>query len=615
MNKQEKIISALLGLALVGWMLYSSSEATKQAKIAAERRAAAAAEAAPPVALPSDTAISAAPSTIQNGGSASSQTAAHEDVRPPAPTKPEEVVELANDDVVVTVSSHGGTLKQVVLNKYNKLPGKASADNPPVVLDFSEMPGLALSGIAGLEPNASYQLTPDGGGRAVTLSATTDQNLLVTRRIEILDDYQIKVSDSIKNLSSDIMHLGTNFVSVGVMGKGASKNEILSADSLPDAEKLKTIHWGSQKATKALLVGDAVGGGCGGPPSALLMPEHTEVPIPGNQKWVAIKSRFFVTALSCTTERNIGFDLITHRKPDSMTYELASVGARMQFQGGMLAQGEELKREYTLYVGPKKLSLLKKMGNQMDAIMDFGIFKWLCELLVPTMNFFYKLIPSWGIAIILLTFLVRIIFWPLTQKSTQSMKRMQELQPKLKEIQAKYKDNPTKMQQETWACYRDNKVNPLASCLPMLIQIPVFIALFWVLRSAVELRYAPFLWIADLSEPENLFAGMIPFVGSLNILPILMAATMALQTYLTPTAGDPRQQQMMMIMMPIMMLVMLYGFPSALSLYWTVSQVLSIIQMWMMRRKSAQTTLAASNASPYETTPLTRQQRRAADRG
>jgi YidC/Oxa1 family membrane protein insertase len=183
-----------------------------------------------------------------------------------------------------------------------------------------------------------------------------------------------------------------------------------------------------------------------------------------------------------------------------------------------------------------------------------------------------------------LTILVRIIFWPLTHKSTKSMRKMQEIQPELKALQAKYKENPQKLQQETWAIYKKNKVNPLSSCLPMVIQIPVFIALFTVLRSAVELRYAPFLWIVDLSEPENLFAGSVPLVGALNILPVLMSGTMALQSYLTPSTGDPQQQKMMMIMMPAMMLFMFYSFPSALSLYWTVSQVLAIVQMLLLRR-------------------------------
>ena len=605
MNAQEKIISALLGIMLVGWLIYSNSQNAKKMQINAERAAAEAAV----VSLPADTEI-ASPVPKTDVPQTPTPPVAPTPLAPPA--YPEEVAELSNDDVKVTVSSHGGTLKQVSLSRFNTYPGKASEDNPPVLLDFSKVPGLMLSGIAGLAPNASYQLAPDADGRAVTLSATTEQNLLVTRRIELVQDYQIKVSDSIKNLGQDIAHISTNTISIGVMGRGTSKNEILSADSLPEAETLKTMHWGSQKLTKPFLAGDSIGG-CGGAPSVAGMPEFTTVPIPGSQKWVAIKSRFFVTAMSSTAPNN-GFVLTTSRDMTKPVYTLDSVSAQMAFPGCVLGQGEELARDYTLFIGPKKLSLLKSMGNKMQDIMEFGFWWWFCELLVPTLDFFFHIIPNWGIAIILLTFLVRIIFWPLTHKSTLSMKKMQEIQPKLKEIQAKFKNDPTKLQQETWACYRENKVNPLSSCLPMLIQIPVFIALFMVLRSAVELRYAPFLWIADLSEPENLFAGMIPFAGSLNILPILMAGTMALQTFLTPSAGDPQQQRMMMIIMPIMMLFMFYSFPAALSLYWTISQVLSIVQMLMLRRKK---TPSATPGGDYSSDPdegMTRQQRRAATR-
>ena len=216
--------------------------------------------------------------------------------------------------------------------------------------------------------------------------------------------------------------------------------------------------------------------------------------------------------------------------------------------------------------------------------MEFGMWRWVCYPTVWLLNTFNNFIPNFGIAILILTIFVRILFWPLTHKSTISMRRMQEIQPKMKEIREKFKDNPQRMQQETFQLYREHNVNPMSSCLPMLIQIPVFIALFTVLRSAVELRYAPFLWIVDLSEPENLFPTIFPF-GGLNILPILMAVTMGLQSALTPSTGDKNQQRMMTVMMPVMMLFMFYSFPSALSLYWTVSQILSIAQMWWIRKK------------------------------
>lgn len=597
MNTQEKVIAGLLGLMLVGWLFYSQTQLTKRvAEKPSTTEQAVAVSNAVPSALTSPVVPATAVAPV---------------VAPVKPNVPEEIVELGDDEVRVSISSHGASLKRVQLKQFAVKPGKLSEANPAVVLDYAEAPALVLEGLPGLPPNAAYQIKKDDAGRIVTLTTTTAQRLEVTRRIELLKDYQIRVSDTVRNLGDEKVLIGTNEISMGLMEKGKSQNEILSADSLPVGDKAKAKYWGSEKLTKTYLLGGSVGG-CGGSTSAAGLPERFTIPVNESQKWVAIKSRFFVTALS-SAEPNSGFVLKTVRDMSQQNYSLTSLAASMVFAGSELDRGGALTRNYTLFIGPKKLSLLRNMGNKMEAVMEFGFFSWFCELLLPTLNFFHSLIPNYGVAIILLTFLVRIIFWPLTHKSTLSMKKMQELQPKLKEIQTKFKDNPTKVQQETWACYKENKVNPLSSCLPMLVQIPVFIALFTVLRSAVELRYAPFLWMADLSEPENLFLGMIPFIGALNILPILMAATMALQTYLTPSAGDPAQQKMMLVMMPVMMLFMFYSFPSALSLYWTVSQVLSIVQMLMMRRKVEHEQHPADGVLPPDSS-MTRQQRRASAR-
>lgn len=598
MNKQERIIAILLGLTLVGWMLYSNKMEAARAKEAALN---------PPLTeehavAPSGTdAALAAPAAEQ-------PNVVVEEIAPAAPSVPEETVTLNGGDVALDISSHGAVLKRVTLNQYRVNPGKASDSNPPVTLDFANAPGLELSGLPGLAANAAWRVSRDEGGKAVTLAVDAGQGLALTRRIELLDDYQVKVSDTFRNAGQDVIRLGTNSIGIGAQTLGASKNNMLSIDSLPGFANAKIRHWDKENATKQYLIGDAATGGfgCGGKPSAVGMAERITVPVLEPQSWLAIKSRFFVTGFA-SADTNIGFTATMIRDTTQQTYALNEVSARILFDGGVLGQGETITRGYTLYIGPKRLSLLQKLGNGMDAVMQFGFFTWFCKLLVPTLNFFHSLIPNYGVAIILLTFLVRIIFWPLTHKSTVSMKKMQELQPKLKELQAKFKDNPQKMQQETWALYRDNKVNPMSSCLPMLIQIPVFIALFNVLRSSVELRYAPFLWVVDLSEPENLLAGVLPL--PLNILPILMAATMALQSWLTPSAGDPQQQKMMMIMMPIMMLVMFYTFPSALALYWTVSQVLAILQMLMIRRQTARKSGADGGGMTVET-PVTRQQRR-----
>jgi len=574
MNTQEKMIAAVMGLILVGWFFYSQQQAAK--KMAEQKKN------APQELVASTNKVAAVVKPLET--LSVPEPVKVVEVVTEAPTTPEETCTVGNEEIELVLSSHGAVIKEVFLKKYNSKPGKADKDNPSVKFDFKQFPGFELNGIAGLAENAAYEIKQGAADGSVTLTSVTKQGLLVERKIELLEDYQVKVSDSFRNNGSSPLSIGTNSVCLGMMVRGHSKNDSVSVDALPTGEKAKVVHWDRYKPTKG-FIGGSGGFGCGGSKSAVGMSDLKDIPMLGSQQWVAVKSRFFVSILTSTTT-NCGYEATLVRDKSSEKYVLGRLSAKMLFPGQVLSPNSNITREYTMYVGPKKLDLLKKMGNEMDKIMQFGFFKIVCKPLVLILNFFYKLIPNYGIAIILLTILVRIIFWPLTHKSTVSMRRMQELQPQLKALQKLHKENPQKLQKETWAIYKKNKVNPMSSCLPMLIQIPVFIALFTVLRSAVELRYAPFLWIVDLSEPENLFAGMVPLVGSLNILPFLMSGTMALQSYLTPSAGDPQQQKMMMIMMPAMMLFMFYSFPAALSLYWTVSQILAIVQMLLIRRNT-----------------------------
>jgi len=278
------------------------------------------------------------------------------------------------------------------------------------------------------------------------------------------------------------------------------------------------------------------------------------------------------------------------REDSEASFTLNEVSAAITLPDQILEPGQAVERTMHYFVGPKKFSELRAQGNGEDRIMlrswpFFGWWRGACIGLLWLLNSLKAVTFNYGVAIILLTIIVKVVFWPVTHKGTESMKRMQKLQPQLAKLREKLKDNPKKLQEKQMLLYRENNVNPVAGCLPMLIQMPIFIALFTVLRSAVELRYASFLWIADLSEPEGLLAGVLPFpAGGLNILPLAMTATMVLQQRMTPSAGDP-QQQKMMAFMPIMMLFVFYNMSSALVLYWTVSQMLSILQLFLQQRK------------------------------
>ena len=583
MNKQEKLMAILLGLCLVGWLWYSVNEQKKAAQATqnaaiAEAAAAPSAPATEPVAS-----TNAAPVAAEVPSAAAAEAERQRAKIKSSYLKPERTVTLSNAQEVVVLTTHGAAVKCVTLLEYARDCGRLSDENPPVTLDFASSPALAAEG--------DFEIAEQGA------DSVRFRNAAMERRIVLAEGYRLEVTE--KALGGASLPDG---VSLGAMSMGAGKNDLLSIDAwYPDPKGGKVMHYGEEEPLKSYLVSTA--GGCSGKKSAAGLPETSVVPVPGACNWVAVKNRFFVTALRCGSHAPAtGFAAAVTRDAAAQDYMLKSVSADV----GLAPADGSGERAYTLYAGPKKQSLLWDLG--MRDVMEFGMWRWVCYPLVWVLNLFHSWIPSFGIGIILLTILVRLLFWPLTHKSTISMRRMSEIQPKMKEIREKFKDNPQRMQQETWALYRDNKVNPMASCLPMLVQIPVFIALFTVLRSAVELRYAPFLWIADLSEPENLFPNIFPF-GGLNILPILMAVTMGLQSALTPSTGDKSQQRMMMIMMPVMMLVMFYSFPSALSLYWTLSQVLSIVQMWYIRKKYTPAPIAAASDT-VEAQVVTRQMRR-----
>jgi YidC/Oxa1 family membrane protein insertase len=316
--------------------------------------------------------------------------------------------------------------------------------------------------------------------------------------------------------------------------------------------------------------------------------------------WAAVKNKFFVQILTPENAAS-AFDLSVRRAGEGKKNEPVEVAAALQFNSDQIAANGTLVRKASFYIGPKDYSFLKTQGMEQIEVMEFkstGFWKFMNPIMYPIqtgllwgLKALHVVVRNYGVAILLLTVIVRMIFWPITHKGTESMRKMQALQPQLKEIREKFKDNPQRMQQETMAFYKENKVNPLGGCLPMLIQMPILIGLFFVLRSAVELRFSKFLWISDLSEPENLFAGMftIPIIGwnSLNILPLLMAATTVWQQKMTPSAGDPQQQKMMAIMMPIMMLFVCYNMPSGLVLYWTAGNLIMIFQMMIKKQPVA----------------------------
>ncbi|OPY79583.1 MAG: Membrane protein insertase YidC [Syntrophorhabdus sp. PtaU1.Bin058] len=241
-----------------------------------------------------------------------------------------------------------------------------------------------------------------------------------------------------------------------------------------------------------------------------------------------------------------------------------------------------------LFFGPKQSDVLKSLNVKAEKIIDFGWFDIIAKPLIMFMNFTYRFTHNYGIDIIILTILIKIIFYPLSVKSYKSMKEMQKLQPMVAKLKEKYKNDRAKLNQEMMGLYKTRGVNPMGGCLPMVIQIPVFFALYKALSGAIELRHAPFFWwINDLSAPEDLFSFVIPGIGftvPVRILPLIMGITQVIQQKMTPTSADPLQEKMMLFM-PIFFTFLFWGFPAGLVLYWLVNNVISIGQQYYINKK------------------------------
>jgi YidC/Oxa1 family membrane protein insertase len=231
------------------------------------------------------------------------------------------------------------------------------------------------------------------------------------------------------------------------------------------------------------------------------------------------------------------------------------------------------------------VDVLKSLGSGLERSIDFGYFAFISIPLLYVLRFSHQFTGSYGVDIILLTVLIKILTAPLTHKSMVSMKQMQKLQPQMERLKEKYSNDREKLNKEIMELYRRNGVNPLGGCVPMLLQFPVFIGLYNALSTPLELRHAPFLWIKDLSRPDW---QSLPFtVGNwqlgIPVLTILMGASMFVQQWMTPTAGDPNQRKMM-LMMPLIFTVMFVTFPAGLTIYWLVNNILSIAQQYWINR-------------------------------
>lgn len=507
---------------------------------------------------------------------------------------PEELLELTNNIARYIFTSRGGGLKQVQLLEYPEtVPTRRQKRQGPqdvaTLNTPAPAPALALMDGPAWQGDGRFELTRIENG--VQARKLLTNGLAILKTFHLSTNYLLEAKVRLENRGTEALALPAQEWVVGTATP-------MNAQDDGSAVGVMWFNGSSETDISAPWFANKTLGCFPGTPRALYQAGQSNV------VWVAVHNQFFtlaampqhpaleIIARKLELPRPTGEDALNlpANRPAPLGYQ-----ATMVYPGLTLPPGGSIERDIHLFAGPKEYRTLARIAarfhNDIDRVMGFGgFFGFFSKALLLSMNWLHHALSlSYGWAIIVITIIIKLLFWPLTQASTRSMKRMQALQPQMKAIQEKYKEDPARMNRKMMEFMRENKVSPLGGCLPMVLQMPVFIGFFYMIRSAIELRGAAFLWVADLSRPDTLFMipglGFIPFIGvpgvglPFNLLPLIMGATMFWQARLTPPSPgmDPMQAKLMRYM-PLMFMVFLYNFSAGLTLYWTVQNLLTIAQ-------------------------------------
>mgnify|MGYP000891892238 FL=1 len=463
---------------------------------------------------------------------------------------------IVTDVLDAEIDANGGDLRQLILTNYRQ---NEQADQPFVLLE--ERPGrnyFAQMGFVGgslpthktvfeLAPG-EYRLKPGENTLKVSLKAVQNDAEIVRTYTFQRGSYVVDVDTRIVNRGQTLLE-GFPYYQLlrhgqAPEGESALMHTFTGPAIYTDIGKFQKVSFEDIAKGKAEFVKEAKDG------------------------WLGLIQHHFVSAW------------VTRDPADGSPREFytRAIGndeysAGMIFPAVKLNPGEEKTLAMRLYAGPQELEKIKTLAPGLDLVVDYGWLKVIAYPIFVLLNWIHKLVENWGVAIILLTVLIKLVFYPLSAAGYKSMAKMRKLAPRLQHLKERFGDDRQKLHEGMMKIYQEEKINPMGGCLPILVQIPVFIALYWVLMGAVELRQAPFaLWIQDLSKPD-------PFY----VLPVIMAITSFIQVKLSPASPDPVQQKVMMAM-PIIFSVMFLFFPAGLVLYWLVNNVLSILQQWRINK-------------------------------
>ena len=451
-------------------------------------------------------------------------------------------VTVDTDLFTAVFSTQGAALKKLVLKKYKETAGK---DGKNIVLVNEVSPDryalLSDSRELGIEPGTVFNTTSgdlkltDGNKGSLEFTTVTPKGVLFKKTFTFSGDaYRIGLSQQVQNTGAAPVGGSLHLLQKERVGehKKEGRYEVYGPFTLAE-DKVQIDKLDDLK----------------------------EKPVQYNKNvtWTAFADKYFAGVV-ISEKGSIDNVRMNRTGADLLLRDIASPALSV-------APGQVATVDYSVYYGPKDLDILKAQGNRLQEVIDYGWFGPIAKPLIQSLKFFYKYTGNYGLAIIIITVILKLVFFPLTHKSYKSMKDMQKLQPKMNELKEKYKNDRDAMNRAVMELYKTHKVNPLGGCLPMLVQIPVFFGLYRALMYSIELRHAPFyLWITDLSAKDPYY-----------VTPIIMGATMFIQQKMTPTNMDPIQAKMMLAL-PIVFTFMFLNFPSGLVLYWLVNNILTIAQ-------------------------------------
>src|SRR5947207_5885917 len=558
MDRTAWIVVSLCVISLIVWEVYLSRQMQPK-----------------PAVAPGPTAVPLSPIPALVAGTPAPSSPPTATPAEAAPAFQEQIETLRNSDVELRLTNRGGGVAEAVLLNHK------AEQNKPVVLNSSEhMPIGAIVDNPAVPVLPEYKIMRQGD--AVQFEYTTAERVIIRKKLffqkspETKDNFVAELDVDLENAGAQPYSKTGYFIALG------------SAVPLhpKDYPSYTRLAWCVDGRTKGIDVGWFGGGGgffgLGQHPARALYEQSV-----AGAEWVAVSNQFFTTLVAPLGAKANNawarrFD-VTHWA-DQKAF---AIEGALGMPGFQLQPGQTYTAKFEIYAGPKIYHRLAQLEHNEAEVMDFGIFKIVCQFLLNFMNLLHSWLKDYGLAILALTTVIKLVLWPIQNKANRSMRQMSALSPKMQELREKYKDDPTRMNKEVMKLYKSYGINPVGGCLPMVIQIPIFFGLFKMLGQAVELRNAKFLWVRDLSQPDTVTHLHLPFLTwpvPINIIPLCMAATQIWLMQMTPKTGDATQRRVMMFT-PLIFLFICYNFAAALALYYTTQNLFSILQFYQNKKQ------------------------------